>query len=362
MKIAMVGARGIPASYSGVEKSVEELAKRLAEKNHEILVYCRENNKHKQVHKNVNLVTLHTLKSKHFGTIIHVLLSTVHLLCKRIDIVHYHALGPSVFSFLPRIFGKKTVVTVHGLDWKRKKWNCIARFFLRFCEYPAVFFPNKTIVVSKTLKKYFETKYKKEVHYIPHGVEIIAKDISDKPEILRFGDDGYILFVGRLVPEKGLHYLIKAFNELDTDLKLCIVGVSSFTDNYVRYLKRIAGPGIQFMGFVQGDALEKLYRNAYLFVLPSEIEGLAISLLEAMSFGRCVLTSDIPECLEAIDHCGFSFKSKDYDDLNKQLKYLIDNPALVKEFGRKAAEFVIKTYNWDKVVKATEEIYLACVK
>jgi len=357
MKIAIVGTRGVAVTYSGIETSVNETSRRLAEKGHKVVVYCRSPNNREfptQSFQNIKLVYIPTLHSKHFGTFIHVLFSTLHLLFSDVDIVHFHALGPSIFSFLPRLFSKKTLVSVHGLDWKRKKWKYAARLFLKLCEYPAIYFPNKTIVVSKTIKNYFEGKFKKKVYYIPNGVNICSEDRNIQENVNK---TRYILFVGRLVPEKGIHYLIKAFNELNTGMKLLIAGESSFTDEYVSYLHSISGPHIEFLGFIEPEMLKELYRNAYVFVLPSEVEGSPISLLEAMSYSKCILVSDIPECLEIIGDCGVYFRSSDYLDLRDKLRYLVDNPDVVGQIGSRAKKRIDERYVWDPIIDELERLY-----
>jgi glycosyltransferase involved in cell wall biosynthesis len=358
MKIAVVGIRGIPARYSGVETSVDEISRRLGQKGYEIIIYCRKNTDRSigaYLYKNVRLVYIPTINSKHLGTLIHTFLCTLHIMFSNANIVHFHSLGPSFFSFLPRLAGKKTIVTVHGLDWKRKKWGYLARRFLKLCEYSAVFFPNKTIVISKTLKDYFEKKFKKEVFYIANGANIYP-DYADKE--MNGKIEKYILFVGRLVPEKGIHYLIRAFNELGTNIRLLIAGESSFTDKYVAYLHSISGKNVQFLGFAHPDTLRQLYINASLFVLPSEVEGSSVSLLEAMSYGKCVLVSDIPESREVVENCGISFRSGDCLDLKNKLQYLIDNTEVRDETGRRARKRIAEYYNWEHIVNDLEALYL----
>ncbi len=358
MKIAIIGSRGIPARYSGVERAVEEVAKRLVRKGHEVTVYCRPGTHSEDEYQGIKLVFLPTWHSKNFGTFIHVLLATTVVIFGKADVVHYHALGPSFFSFFPRIFGKKVIVTVHCLDWQRKKWGFIARVFLRFCQYPAIFFPHRTIVVSQALKEFFEKKFRKTVYCVPNGAGPVP--LVELSGAARNGceKDRYVLCVGRLVPEKGVQYLIKAFNELKTDLTLVLAGESSFTDQYVRSLKLIAGPKVRFLGFVDGPALGSLYKNAYMVVLPSELEGAPLVLLEAMNYGKCVLSSDLPECLEILGASGVYFRSQDYSDLRKQLEGLLAAPSLVQEYGEKAGNRVKRFYIWDKVVDETERIYL----
>jgi len=360
MKIAFVGTRGITTSYSGIETSLKETSRRLAQKGHKITVYCHSARKIEPLpiepFQNVKLIFIPTVNSKHFATFIHTFLSTFHLLFSDIDIVHFHALGPSFFSFLPRIFGKKTVVSVHGLDWKRKKWKSLARFFLKSCEFTAIYFPHRTIVVAKNLKNYFEGKFKKKVYYIPNGINVCPEESEsykkDTP-------GSYVLCAARLVPEKGIHYLIRAFNELNTYMKLIIAGESSFTDGYASYLRSISGPRVEFVDFKKAEELRELYKKAYIFVLPSEVEGLPVSLLEAMSHGTCPLVSNIPECLEVVGDCGVYFRSGDYLDLRDKLRYLIDNPGIAIQLGLRAKKRASEQFAWGPIIDELEMLYIS---
>ena len=357
MTIAMVGTRGVPADYSGIEEAIEEVSARLVNKGHKVIVYCRASDNRQKIYRGIERVILPTIETKHLGTIVHVFLATLHLLFKKIDIVHYHALGPSALSFVPRLLGKKTIVTIHGLDWQRKKWGVVARVFLRLCEYSSIFFPNKTIVISNTLKDYFERKFKRGVYYIPNGIKVSPKGKTEGLDKYGLKENNYILFVGRLVPEKGVHYLIKAFNELNTDMRLAIAGKGSFTDSYVRLLREMSNPRVKFLGFIPNERLKALYENAFLFVLPSEMEGLSISLLEAMGYGKCVIASNLPECQEVIGNYGFFFKAKDYKDLSRQLQRLINSPEIARETGIKAKAYITQRYDWDRITDEIERLY-----
>jgi glycosyltransferase involved in cell wall biosynthesis len=364
MKIAFIGTRGIPARYGGIEASLEETALRLAQKGHKIVIYCRTSAGKTgagYLPENIELVDIQTLNTKHLGTLTHTFLSAVHCMFSDAEIAHFHALGPSLFSFLPRLAGKKTIVTVHGLDWKRKKWKLPARLFLKLCEYPAVFFPDRTIAVSRALKGYFENKFKRKVYFIPNGINLLCDPAKEGQGVPRpgAGRPGCILFVGRLVPEKGIHYLIKSFRELKTERKLIIAGALNFADKYTASLRRQAGKNTEFLGFVRPEELRRLYKEAYVFVLPSEIEGSPVSLLEAMGYGKCALVSDIPECLEIIGDCGLSFKSADYLDLKDKLQYLIDNPDVAARMGARGKERAGKLYTWDRAVNELESLYLS---
>lgn len=352
MKIAHIGSRGIPARYSGVEKSIEESSKRLIEQGFEISVYCHSKKTTPSYCNGIKLIPLPTINTKHLTTMVHSFLSTIHVIFTNADIIHYHCLGPSVFSFVPRFFGKKTIVTIHALDWKRKKWNPLVRYLLKFCEIPAVYFPDKTIVVSKYLQNYFEHKYNKKTCFIPNGINTANESSCT-------GAGNYILFVGRLVPEKGLDYLIKAFNEINTEKELWIAGESSYTNRYVERLKEMSGPKIKFLGSVYDkEDLDNLYKNCYLFVLPSEVEGCPpLTLLEAMSFGKCCVVSDIPECRENIFECTVNFQNKAYKDLKSILERLLNNPQEVEQMGKKALIMTRESYDWNKIVPGLKNIY-----
>ena len=282
---------------------------------------------------------------------------TLEAMFRRYDVVHFHALGPSLFSPLPRLAGSSTVVTVHGLDWQREKWGRVAAWFLRQCEGPAVRFPDRTIVVSKTLRDHFREHHRHETTYIPNGTVPAQPRGPRKLAALGLSPGKYVLFVGRLVPEKGVHYLCEAFNRIDTDMTLALVGGLSFSQAYVDILRRFEGPRVKLLDYVFGEALEELWSNAYMVVQPSTMEGQSIALLEALSYGRCVLISNIPENMEVAEECSVNFRSKDVDDLRVKLEFLIRNPAEVERYGEKAREHILSHYSWDTVAESTAEVY-----
>ncbi len=363
MKIAMLGQKGIPATYGGIERHVEELATRLVDRGHEVTVYCRPYySKMEGSYRGVKLVNIPSVRTKHLDTATHCALAVPHILSKKYDIVHIHALGPSMFANLPRIWGMKSVVTVHGLDWQREKWGAFATWVLRRCEYTAVNFPDRTIVVSKALREYFQQTRDVYVTYIPNGTVLPHVREAEKIREMGIEPGNYILFVGRLVPEKGCHYLLDAYSKLGTDMELIIAGGTSFSTDYVDSLHSKGGGKVRFLGYVYGDVLDELYSNARMFVLPSDIEGLPIALLEAMSFGNCCLTSDIAENLEVVGDCGATFKQGDVDDLVEKLQQLLSNPERCRAMGDRARRHVLETYDWDGVTLHTEGIYYSLLR
>jgi glycosyltransferase involved in cell wall biosynthesis len=365
VKIAMVGQKGIPASYGGVERHVEEIAARLAARGHDVTVYCRHHYTRpgESYYRGIHLQRYPSVNTKHLDTVTHCLASGMDYMLRRYDLVHFHALGPSVFASLPRLRGTHSVVTIHGLDWEREKWGTLAAWILRHCEYPAVHFPSRAIVVSRTLQHYFAAKYNIIPAVIPNGTNIPVLRAPNK--MRRFGlDDGpYVLFVGRLVPEKGVHFLVEAFERLDVDprVRLVVAGGTAFSDQYVEELARHGSERIRFLGYVYGDVLEELWSNAYFVVQPSTLEGLSISLLEGLSYGKCVLTSDIPENLEVVEDHAPTFQSRNVDDLTAKLKLLIEDPDLVKRYEAQSRDLVVRNYSWDRVVDSLERVYDAVV-
>ena len=268
-----------------------------------------------------------------------------------------------IFCVFSNLFVKKVVqdLTSGGIDWQREKWQSgLGSKFIHQGEKNAVKYADEVIVLSKGVQDYFNETYGRETHFIPNGVNRPqireAKLITDN-----FGleKDSYILFLGRLVPEKGIRYLVEAFKNVKTDKKLVIAGGSSDTDSFTEELKELAKGDnrIIFTGFVQGKMLDELYSPAYISTLPSDLEGMPLSLLEAMSYGNCCLVSDIPECAEVVEDKALTFKKSDVEDLRKKLQDVCDHPEIVMEMKMQAAGFICEKYSWDEVAKETEELY-----
>lgn len=360
MKIAYIVLKGMPLG-GGIEKYTEEVGSRLAKKGHEITVYAlRHYGATDGLYKGMKIKTVPTLKTRSFEKLTGAFLATLkNCIENETDIVHFHAFGPAMFSFIPRLFNKKVVVQGHGLEWKRSRWGWAGRLFLKLTEIPSVKFPQNITVVSQVQKKYLLDRYGKESVYIPTGIN---PPQIEKPDMIKkyglWGND-YILFVARLVREKGAHYLIDAYKRLKTDLRLVIAGDTMHENSYKSKLYQLAegNTKIIFTGFVTEKLLHELFSNCYLFILPSEIEGLPTALLEAMSYGNCCLVSDIPENLEALNNLGYTFKSKDRDDLIEKLKYLTSSANAVEAVKEPARKYVIKNYLWDTIAMEFEKMY-----
>ena len=366
MKIAMIGQKGIPAKSGGVERHVEEIAKRLVRAQNSVTVYRRSTYDTERIdnYDGINLKDIKTIDNKNLDAIVYTYRATMDAIKNKFDIIHYHAIGPASLCFIPKYKGIKTVVTVHGLDWQRGKWGKFGKAYLKFGEYVTGKRSDKIITVSENLKGYFIDKYKRneeDVFFIPNGVNFTEAKNANKIRNFGLKENEYVLFLARLVPEKGAHYLVQAYNKLHTDKKLVIAGGASYTDGYVDRLKKLSQPNknIIYTGNISGDLLTELYSNCYIYVLPSDIEGMPLTLLEAMSFGKCCLSSDILENTGIIkdENMGETFKRGDVDDLIRKLNFLLDNKQLVSSKGEYSKKIIEKTYNWDNVAESTLNVY-----
>lgn len=371
MKIAMIGQKGIPAIYGGIERHVEELSCQLTKNGHEVLVYARSWYTPKQItsYKGVRIIHTPTIHTKNLDAIVHTFISTIHAIFQRPDVIHYHGVGPSLMAWIPRVFAPriKVVTTFHCIDRYHQKWGFVAKTMLALGEMAACTFPHETITVSKTLHNYCVNEHQCNTTYVPNGVLIpkIKTPNKNLPYGLKTGK--YILMVSRLVRHKGAHYLIRAWKNaqkketgLLKNYKLVIAGDGMFTEKYVNELHDLAGAdkSIVFTGWMRGEKLENLYRNSALLVHPSENEGLPIAVLEAMSFAKSVLLSDIPEHMEIITDRRFLFANTNVESLTNKLIALLKNPELCKETGVKNRMIVAHKYDWDDIAQRTEAVYL----
>lgn len=370
LKIAMLGHKRIPSREGGIEIVVEELATRMVSLGHDVTCYNRkghhvsgqefDNTPHNGIYKGVKIKYVFTIDKKGLAAMTSSFFAAVKAEFGKYDVVHFHAEGPCAMMWIPKMFGKRCVATIHGLDWARSKWGGFATKYIKFGEKVAVKCADEIIVLSKNVQQYFKDTYNRETVFIPNGVS--KPEIREAKEITeKFGleKDSYILFLGRIVPEKGVHYLVEAFKNITTDKKLVIAGGASDTDGYMNELKTLANGDdrIIFTGFVQGRILEELYRNAFIYTLPSDLEGMPLSLLEAMSYGNCVLGSDISEIAEVVEDKAVMFQKSDVGSLQEKLQWLVDNADVVNDYKDIATEFICDKYDWDDVVEETLKLY-----
>ena len=364
MKIVMFGHKCVPSREGGVEIVVEELASRMAALGHQVTCYNRAGQSLSgsagASYRGIRLKTVATIHRKGLAAVSASFFAAILSACSDADVVHIHAEGPALMGWLPRFFGKRVIVTVHGLDWQREKWKgSLASGYIRLGERMAVRCAHEIIVLSRNVQNYFLDTYGRETVYIPNGVTL--PEPVGPEQILELGleKESYILFLGRLVPEKRPDLLIRAWKKANTGKKLVIAGGSSDSDAYVSELKKLAcgDPGILFPGYVRGRLLEELFSNAYLYVLPSDLEGMPLSLLEAMSYGCCCLVSDIPECTEVVGHNALVFRAGEEEELREKLERLCIDGERSKALRSAARAHMAAAFSWDEVTKRTLELY-----
>ena len=368
IRLAMFGHKRL-SREGGIEIVVKELCTRMAKKGCKITVYNRKGHHvsgasydtKETEYTNIRQVSVPTIDKKGLAAVSSSFFAALYSTLGKYDVVHIHAEGPAFFSWLPKAFGKRVIVTIHGIDWQREKWKSgFGSKFIRQGEKNAVKYADEIIVLSKGVQDYFQKTYGRTTHFIPNGVN---RPQTREANLIaqKFGltKDSYILFLGRLVPEKGIWYLIEAFQRVKTNKKLVIAGGSSDTDSFFQELKELAKDDdrILFTGFVQGQLLDELYSNAYIYTLPSDLEGMPLSLLEAMSYGNCCLVSDIPECTEVVEDKALVFHKSNTQDLQDKLQYACDHPEEVATYKQQVANFICNKYNWDTVVEQTLELY-----
>lgn len=369
LNIAMLGQKRIPSREGGIEIVVEELSTRMVQTGHSVTCYNRLGHHisgkefdgdSPEEYKGIKLREVFTIQRRGFAAVTSSLSGAIHAAAGRYDVVHFHAEGSCVMLWLPRLLGKRCIVTVHGLDWQRAKWKGFARRYIKLGEKMAVKYADEIIVLSESARRYFWNTYGRKTVFIPNGVNRPAVRAAERiKEVYGLDKDSYILFLGRLVPEKGIVCLIEAFRNVHTDKKLVIAGGSSDTAEFVQHLKTLAkgDKRILFTGFVQGRILEELYSNAYVYCLPSELEGMSLSLLEAMSYGNCCLVSDIAECTEVVEDKALVFKKADISDLRQKLQYVCSHGETVRKLKNQASDYICRKYNWDDVTRRTLELY-----
>lgn len=369
MKIAMLGHKRIPSREGGIEIVVEELSTRMIKMGHEVTCYNRKghhvsgkkfDDKKLNLFKGVKLKEVFTIDKKGLAAMSASVSASFRAAFGKYDVVHFHAERPCAMLWLPKLLGKNCIATIHGLDHQRAKWGRFASTYIMLGEKVAVKYADEIIVLSEGVQNYFMKTYGRKTRFIPNGVNRpkirAANEISSRWGLEK---DSYFLFLGRIVPEKGLSYLVEAFKDVKTDKKLVIAGGSSDTEVFMNELKEMAKSDrrIVFTGFVQGTVLDELYSNAYSYTLPSDLEGMPLSLLEAMSYGNCCVVSDIAECSTVVEDKAVIFKKSDVKSLYLALQKLCDDTELVHYYKDKAAEFILTKYNWDNVVEKTIELY-----
>jgi len=375
MKVAMIGHKVVPSRRGGIENVLTNLCPLLVETGAEVTCYNRSSDKveneyicmvEDKKYRGVKLKNAPTIKARGIAAMIASFSAAISAAFSSYDIVHFHAEGPCAALWIPKMFGKRCVATVHGLDWQREKWGRgFASKYIKFGEKVLAKCADEVIVLSESARDYFKETYNRDTVIIHNGIEKPERKSANKiTEVYGLKENEYICIVSRLTAEKGVHYLIDAYNSINTSKKLVIAGDTSDTDEYVELLKKKAqgNPNIIFTGFISGDILDEIYSNAYLVALPSDIEGMSLSLLEAFAYGNAVLCSDIPENKLVAENKAMYFRKGNVEDLTDKLQLMCDNKELVDNLKIDSAEFILSRYNWKKVADSTYNLYKKIVK
>lgn len=359
MRIAFLGTRGIPAAYGGFETCVHELSLRLREKGHEVVVYCRSDcpSEAPKEFQGVTLIQMARLRRSFLESPFNSFIATIAAVTSDADIVHYLGCGNVPFTLLARLSGKRVVLTVDGIEWRRSSYSRAARAYLRSFAELAMVFPNRTVADSDSSRRWYHERTGLTPLMIPYGTKRSTE--ADTDILAKYGlqREKYVFFAGRLVHEKGIHTLVRAFKSITTDSKLVIVGNFPGRSKYVDNLKQEAGANTVFLGSVYGRDFETLRNASQILVHPSTLEGTSISLLGALGAGCCVVSSDLAENIEVAGDAALYFKTGDPEDLKRRLLDLLRNPTLVEERRKKAVARALELYDWDKIVQQYEDIY-----
>ena len=370
MKVAMIGHKVVPSRRGGIENVLTTLCPMLVEMGLDVTCYNRSSDKveneyvgtvSNKMYKGVKIKKAWTLNIRGFAAMIASFTAAISASFNNYDVVHFHAEGPCAALWIPKLFGKKCVATVHGLDWQREKWgNGFASKYIKFGEKILAKYADEVIVLSQAAYDYFKETYNRETVIIHNGItRPQRKDAELITEKYGLKKGSYISVVSRLTAEKGIHYLIDAYKKITTDKKLVIAGDTSDTDDYVKMLREKANgnPNIIFTGFVSGDILNEIYSNAYINVLPSDLEGMSLCLLESLAYKNTLLCSDIPENTSVAEDKAIYFKKGNVEDLALKLQSLCDDVGLAEKTRNGADEFILNKYSWQDVAEKTCRLY-----
>ena len=363
MKIAIMGIRGIPANYGGFETFAEELAPRLVERGHQVTVYGRSNNvKHEgRYYRGVRLVILPTIAHKYFDTVAHTFLCVLHALKEGYDAVLICNSANSAFAWIPRLAQQKVALNVDGLEWKRQKWNAFGKMYYKLSERIATFTPNEVVTDARDIEKYYLQTYNRRSTFIPYGAPVERVNSGEILRRLGLASRRYALYVSRLEPENNAHLVVQAYEKVNSDMPLLIVGDAPYSADYIRALKRTKDPRIIFTGYVFGQGYRELQSHAYFYVQATEVGGTHPALIEAMGHGNCVLANDVPEHREVLAEAGLYFSATAADELRDQMQMLIDHPQLVERYRALAVRRIEENYTWDKVTEQYERLFTRLV-
>lgn len=361
MKIAILGIRGIPANYGGFETFAEELATRLAARQHDVTVYGRSNNIQypRRIYKGVKLVVLPTIPTKYLDTVAHTCISVFHALTRNYDCILICNAANALFALVPRLAGVPVALNVDGIERKRKKWSWVGRSYYRISEYLSTLIPNVLVTDARVIRDYYKEKYRKESVLIAYGTDCTRAESGPVLEQLEVQSRRYFLYVSRLEPENNTHLVIEAFEKVATGMPLLIVGDAPYSKKYIAQLKSTGDPRVRFPGAIYGTGYRELQSHAYVYIQATEVGGTHPALVEAMGTGNCVIAYDTPENHEVVGNCGLFFDS--IEGLRRQMEFVLENPDVVAAFREKALARARAHYSWDAITDSYEELFHSMV-
>jgi glycosyltransferase involved in cell wall biosynthesis len=359
VKIAILGSRGIPVNYGGFETLAEELSTRLAKRSHEVTVYCCKpySTIRDTTYREVRRVVIPTIENKVLEKPVFAFLSLIDSSLQKFDVILMLGVSVSFFCFIPRIFGKRVIINIDGLEWQRKKWGTVISSILKFEERVAGITADLVVTDSKWVRDYYKNEYGKNSVHIAYGSDIINYPPGETLEKYKLGKGQYILYVSRFEPENNPFLVRKAYDEIENpSKKLVMVGDAPFADAYIREVKDTKNPNIIFTGYLFGDGYKELLSNAYFYIQATEVGGIHPALLEAMGAGNCVLANDVPEHREVLKDAGFYYKGK--EDLKEKVVFLLQNETVVQEKEKVAVRIIQEEYQWEKITDEYEKLFL----
>jgi len=362
MRICFLGNRGVPAQFGGSDTVFEQLGGRLVKNGHEVVVYCRKqfNTSDEKYYKGMERVVLPSINIRSLDTLAHSIISTIHVLINnKVDILNYHGLGNSLVLPLLILSRKKSVVLIDGPDWKRPKWNLLAKAALRMSVYFAIIFADEIITDNVPMNDWLKLKYGRNTPLIFYGADF--EKIPPGNSLLKWGlkGDDYILFVGMMVSDKGPDLILEAYSKIKSDKKLVLIGDVHYRKEYFKYLKKKYenNPNIIFAGFQYGNAYKEFMSNAYIYVHPFRSDGTSPSLIQAMAFGKCILANDTTETKAALNDAGLTFIKDSAQSMAEKLQYLLETPKIVDAYQEKSLKIAKCIYNWDSIVIQYENVF-----
>jgi glycosyltransferase involved in cell wall biosynthesis len=359
VRIAILGTRGIPANYGGFETFAEELGWRLAARGHDVTVYCRSNrypNDRSPVYRNVKRCLLPTLPLKYTDTVVHGFLSAWHAAFKPYDVVYFCNTANGLWTLIPRLFGRRVAINVDGLEWERRKWGRLGRFWHRLGARLCTIFPHAVVTDAQVIYNFYKKTFGVESYLIPYGAPTLRVETREALDRFHLQPRRYILYVSRFEPENNPDKVVRAFEQVKTDLKLAMVGDAPYAPEFVKQVKATSDPRIVFTGYVFGKGYTELQSHAYAYVHATEVGGTHPALVEAMGLGNCVLVNGTPENLEVAGEAALPFDAHQPETLAALLQRVIDDGALAEEHRRRAVQRVQERYTWDTVADLTEQL------